>query len=51
MFDSIKAQLFTPSSIIIAIIYHLLMTGALVTYDTLAPAFNGRAAVVAGKGK
>jgi hypothetical protein len=46
MFDAIKAQLFTPSSIIIAVIYYLLAVGFVTTYDAFSPMFDQKSAVV-----
>ena len=41
MFDSIKAQLFTPSSFVIAFLYYLLVIGGVTTYDMFHPMFAG----------
>jgi hypothetical protein len=49
MFDAIKNQLFTPSSIIIAVIYYLLAVGFVTTYDAFSPMFEQSKAVVSGK--
>lgn len=50
MFESIKAQLFSPSSILCAVIYYLLAVGFVTTYDAFSPMFEQRSAIV-GKGK
>ena len=49
MFDAIKAQLFTPSSIIIAMIYYLLAVGFVTTYDAFSPMFEQQKSAVVGK--